>query len=113
LINGWWNGLLEEARIHCQDTLAAAAVIRQVFPFQEWIKIAVVAVVTAVVTSQVTLARLDERIKGIEERMVATQKERDFIIRKRDEQVAEIRRQVERIEAAVASMQAERGRAKR
>jgi hypothetical protein len=45
--------------------------------------------------------------------MVATQKERDFIIRKRDEQVAEIRRQVERIEAAVASMQAERGRAKR
>jgi len=110
LINGPWQALLDEAKNHWQYALAAASAIRQMFPFQEWVKIAIVAVVTAVITSQVTLARLDERIKGLDERMKTYQAERDFIIRKRDEQIIELRHQVERIEAAVTLMQTERRR---
>lgn len=113
MINGQWQALVEEARHHWQHALSAAAAVRQVFPLQEWLKIAVVAVVTAVVTSQVTLARLDERINALDLRLKAVQIEREFIIRKRDEQVAEIRRQVERIEAAVVLIQIEHGKIKR
>jgi len=113
VINGQWTQWLDEARNHWQHALAAGAVMRQALPLQEWIKIAVVAIVTAVVTSQVTLARLDERVNAIEERMKAVQNERDFIIRKRDEQVAELKKQVDRIEAAVMLIQIDRGSAKR
>ena len=113
MTNGWLGELLNEARHHWQHALAASTAVRAALPMQEWLRIGVVAVVTAVITSQVTVARLDERIIKLDERMKAYQAEREFIMRKRDEQVAEIRRQVERIEAAVASMQAERGRAKR
>jgi len=108
-----YAALLDEGRHHWQHALAATTAIRQALPLQEWIKIAVVAVVTAVVTSQVTLARLDERINALDLRLKAVQIEREFIIRKRDEQVAEIRRQVERIEAAVVLIQIEHGKIKR
>ena len=110
MINGNWA---DEAMRHWQHALAAAAVIRQVLPPHEWVKIAVVAVVTAVITSQVTLARLDERMISIDDRLNSARLEREFIIRKRDEQVIELRRQVERIEAAVMQMQIESGRGKR
>ena len=50
---------------------------------------------------------------SIDDRLKAARQEREFIIRKRDEQVIEIRRQVERIEAAVVQMQIESGRGKR
>ena len=114
MINGgWFSHLWDETRHHWQSALAAGAVIRQALPLQEWIKIAVVAVVTAVVTSQVTIARLDERINALELRIRERAAERDFIIRKRDEQVTEIKRDIERIEAAITLHQIEHGRAKR
>jgi uncharacterized membrane protein (DUF106 family) len=114
LINGGWlSQLWDETLQHWQHALAAGAAIRQALPLQEWIKIAVVAIVTAVITSQVTLVRLDERIKALEDRMRAVQNERDFIIRKRDEQVSELKRQVDRIEAAITLHQIEHVRSKR
>jgi uncharacterized membrane protein (DUF106 family) len=113
MLNGQLQQWVDEASRHWQHWLAASTTIRQALPFQEWIKIAVVAIVTAVITSQVTLVRLDERIKALEDRMGAVQNERDFIIRKRDEQVSELKRQVDRIEAAITLHQIEHGRAKR
>ena len=106
MLNGPFSAQWAEACHHWQHALAAAAFVRGALPLQEWVKIAVVAIVTAVLSSQVTIARLDERI-------TAMQREREFIERKRDEQVAELKRQVDRIEAAVTLMQTERGRAKR
>ena len=66
-----------------------------------------------VTSFQITLARLDERINALDLRLKAMNAEREFIMRKRDEQVAELKRQVDRIEAAITLMQAERGRSKR
>lgn len=66
--------------------IAAGAFIKAALPIQEWIKIAVVATVTAVVTSQITLARLDERINGMKA------------------EIAEIKRDVDKIEIGVTDI---------
>ena len=102
MINGLLGQWLDEARSHWQHMLAsgaaikedayqswqhglaAAAVIKQTLPFAEWIRIAVVALITAVVTSQITLARLDERI-------TALTSEREIIIKNRDGQMSELK----------------------
>lgn len=109
MINNHWQQLMDEARNHWQHMLAASTVIRQAFPLQEWIRIAVVALVTAVVTSQITLARLDERITALRNERVLLVTKRDEQLamseRKRDEQVNEIKRHMERMEAAIVMMQ--------
>lgn len=91
MINGHFSALLDEARSHWQHILSAAGVVRQALPMMEWVKIAVVAVVTAVLTSQVTIARLDERI-------VSSLKEREILVKRRDEQVRELKDRDQRIE---------------
>jgi len=101
MINCWFN--------HWHFAFAAATAVRQALPMAEWIKIAVVAVVTAVITSQVTLARLDERITASAAAAVAataaSTAQRDLLVKKRDEQITEIKVKIERIEATLAAIQ--------
>ena len=78
MLNGQFTQWMDEARQHWQGALAASSVIKTALPFQEWIRIAVVAIVTAVVTSQVTLARLDERL------IAATSEIRDLRVEIKD-----------------------------
>ena len=109
MINGHFTQWLEEARTHWGQVLAAGTVIRQALPMTEWIRIAVVALVTAVITSQVTLAELKGEIKSIRtERDILVGKRSEQLAvaeRRRDEQVNEIKRHVERMEAAVTMIQ--------
>ena len=120
MINGHLTQWLEEARQlwlqwvdefqqHRQSVLAAATAIRAALPMTEWIRIAVVALVTAVITSQVTLAELKGEIKSIRtEREILVSKRSEQLAvseRRRDEQVNEIKRHVERMEAAVTMIQ--------
>ena len=84
MINGQLGQWLDEARQHGHHVIAAAAAMREVLLMKEWIRVAVVAVVTSVVTSQVTIARLDERI-------TALKNEREIIVRNRDGQMAELK----------------------
>ena len=109
MLNGHFTQWLEEARTHWQSVLAASGVVKQALPMQEWIRIAVVALVTAVITSQVTLAELKGEIKSIRtEREILVSKRSEQLAvseRRRDEQVNEIKRHVERMEAAVTMIQ--------
>ena len=98
MLNFNWTALTQEAAQHWQHALAAGAAIRQAMPMQEWIKAAVIAVVTAVITSSVTIARLEERIDGI-------QAARAQMIKQRDEQTQEIKRDIRRIEQAITDLQ--------
>ena len=106
MINGNWAQWADEAAQHWQNALAAAAAIQQALSVQKLIEIAAVSIVCAVVTSQITIARLDERINRL-------QSEREIYIKKRDEQVAEIKRDVEDIRKNVERITIEQARTKR
>ena len=91
MINGQLGQWLEEARTHGNHIVAMIGAVRDVFPLPEIVRLIAVAVVTAVVTSQTTIARLDERI-------VAGLKEREILVRVRDEQIKKIEDRAQRIE---------------
>jgi hypothetical protein len=82
---------LDEARTHWQHILAAAGAVRELFPVQELLRIVVVSLATAMLTSYVTVIRLDERITAI-------RNEREIVIKKRDEQIIEIKSDIQRLE---------------
>jgi hypothetical protein len=100
MINGQFGAWLDEARQHWQSAMAAGAFIKTVLPLQEWIRIAVVTGATAIVTSQITMARFDERLIASNEKMLqlfaAMKSERELIVKKRDEQVMEVRKEADR-----------------
>lgn len=98
MINGQLGQWIDEAAQHWQHALAAATVIREALPMQELIRITVIAIVTALLTAQITIARLDERITAI-------RNERQILVEKRNEQVAEVKRDIERLETAVNGLQ--------
>ena len=106
MINGQLGQLIDEARQHWQSILSAGAFIKSALPLQELFKIAVVTIVTAVVTSQVTMARFDERL-------IAFKNERELIVKKRDEQVIEIRKDVDKIQIIVQDIRVEIARIKK
>mgnify|MGYP001581678820 CR=1 FL=1 len=74
-----------------------AGKVREVLPLSEWVKIAVIAVVTSVLTSTVTIARLEERID-------AMKTERRIIIDSRDKQTLRIEQRLDRIEAKLEQL---------
>lgn len=90
MLNGHWQSWVDEARHQVRYILVAATALKNAFPMTELIRLAVVALVTAVFTSQVTMARLDERINAISA-------QRTLLVQKRDEQVTEMKRQDELI----------------
>ena len=100
MINGQFGQWLDEFLQHWHSMLAAGAFVKNALPLQEWVKIAVVAIVTAVVTSQITVARMDERL-------VAFKSERELLVKTRDAQVVEIRKDVDRIEIIVQDIRVE------
>ena len=106
MINGQIGQWIDEAQRHWQHALAAAAAIRNALPAQKLIEIGVVSVVTAVLTSQITIARLDERINRLHS-------EREIYIKKRDEQVAEIKRNIDDLQKDVRRIAIEHARMKR
>lgn len=79
-----------EWRENWHHALAAGAFIRHTLPMQEWIRIGVVALVTAVATSQVSLAELKTEVKALKS-------EREIIVKNRDSQLADVKlREAER-----------------
>lgn len=86
MINGLIGQWIEEARQHYQHVLAVASAVKGMFPMAEIIRMAVVAIVTSVATSQVTIARLDERITALHQMRAET-------IARRNEDIAEMKRQ--------------------
>lgn len=110
MLNGHWHEFIGHLA-------AAGGFMRSTFPFAELFKIAVVALVTAVATSQVTLAELKGEIRSI-------RSERDILVSKRSEQVAasekrrdgqvdEIKRDIDRIESSISVIQVQMERLKR
>jgi len=74
MLNGHWG------------VLAVAGAIKQALPLSEWVRVIVVAVVTAVLTMWTTTARLDERIVSIKA------------------EISEIKRDVDKIESTLVEM---------
>jgi multidrug efflux pump subunit AcrA (membrane-fusion protein) len=74
-----------------------AGKVREALPPMEWVKIAVVAIVTSVLTSTVTIARLEERIDGL-------RIERKIIVEARDKQTRRIEQRLDRIEARLEQL---------
>jgi len=103
MINGhWW----EEARQHWQHVLAALPVIKQALPMQEWIRIAVIAIVTAVVTSQITLARIEERISAGQQLRAEGIARRDLQITKLEQRDADLSAKIDLLLQKVSAIEA-------
>ena len=107
MINGHWQQWAEEARQHWHQILTAGTVIKDALPVQEWIRTAVIALVTAVVTSQITIARLDERIIALGDKFSSLRSERELIIKRRDEQVARVESKIDRLESSLRLVERE------
>jgi len=105
MLNGQLAQWIDEARQHWQHVMAASGMMRDVLPGKEWVRVAVVAVVTSVVTSQVTIGRLDERI-------TALKNEREIIVRNRNDQMNDIKRDIEQLQIMVMSLRLEMKTAK-
>lgn len=71
---------------HFPTFLAIAGQFRQALPITEWIKIAAVAVVTAVLTSFVTIARLEVKVDTLSQarQELTTRRDQDMIKLDRD-----------------------------
>ena len=90
---------------HLPTIMASASAVRHALPVSEMIKIAVVAIVTALLTAMVTIARLEEKINAIQDFRHQQIARRNLEVDKIERDVAEIKRQLLAISVQLARLE--------
>ena len=99
MINGPWAQWHGELTQHWQHALAAVSIVKDALAWPELLRYAIVATVTSVLMTQITLTEIKGELKSL----VA---QRDIIIKKRDEQIVELKRDVTAIETIISTQAA-------
>ena len=92
MINGQLGQWINEAQQHWEHMATAGAAIKEVLSWPDLVRYAIVATAASVITTQITITELKGELKAI-------RGERDIIVQKRNEQVAEIRKDVDALQA--------------
>ena len=90
---------------HLPTIMASASAVRHALPISELIKIAAVAVVTALLTAMLTIARLEEKVNSIHEFRQQQITRRNIEVDKIERDVAEIKRQLLQISVQLARLE--------
>jgi hypothetical protein len=77
MINGQFGQWIDEARQHWQSILSAGAFIKSALSVQELLRVAVIAIVTAVLTTWTTTVELKAEIRAINQAREAQIARRD------------------------------------
>lgn len=106
MINGYFTQWIDEVQQHGQHALAAAAYLKQVVPWGELLKLGAIAIVTAVLTSNVTIAKLEAEQASSHRIREMQIKNRDAQIQRMDERDARMEERLNQIAADVAALKA-------